>query len=119
MELTQVKPVSIKEFIVRNLTKLANVIYPCMTLRDKYVRFVSKYDFSKSMHCFDCAFGTNLRILQRGMVDTIIKGEFENKKYSIFASYDKLLRLIYGDYMQLPPVEEREPKHNFTAYMND
>ena len=42
--------------------------------------------------------------------------EFEGKKYKAPVGYDRWLRAFYGDYMQLPPVEERVRTHNFTAY---
>lgn len=32
---------------------------------------------------------------------------FENHEFSIFKEYDKILTAIYGDYMELPPVEKR------------
>ena len=32
---------------------------------------------------------------------------FEGKEYSVPNNYNKILTNIYGDYMKLPPVEER------------
>lgn len=37
--------------------------------------------------------------------------EFEGKKLSIISCYHDYLTQFYGDYMQLPPVEERIPNH--------
>lgn len=34
--------------------------------------------------------------------------EFENNKYRTIASYDEHLTNIYGDYMELPPIEKRD-----------
>lgn len=41
---------------------------------------------------------------------------FEGKTYKAPAGYDIYLRNIYGDYMQIPPVEEQRI-HGFPAYM--
>lgn len=38
--------------------------------------------------------------------------DFEGEKIPITTKYDELLRAYYGDYMQLPPEEERIPSHN-------
>lgn len=40
--------------------------------------------------------------------------KFEDSDLSIFKDYDKLLTLEYGNYMELPPVEERVCKHKPT-----
>ena len=41
-----------------------------------------------------------------------IDAEFEGHKFKIMKGYDRVLRNIYGDYMQLPPEEQRQPKHS-------
>ena len=40
-----------------------------------------------------------------------IPHEFEGYTFNIPAAYDYLLQLSYGDYMELPPVEQRQPTH--------
>lgn len=44
---------------------------------------------------------------------------FEGHNVRILENYDDYLRAIYGDYMQLPPEEQRVPHHGFTAYWKD
>ena len=36
-----------------------------------------------------------------------LNAEFENEKFKIPANYHEILTTGYGDYMKLPPVEER------------
>ncbi len=38
---------------------------------------------------------------------------FEDREYLIPEGYDEILRMVYGDYMQLPPEEQRVPTHNY------
>lgn len=55
-------------------------------------------------------------VCDKDVFDSFIDVEFEGKKYKAPVGYDKWLRAFFGDYMQLPPVEQRVRKHNFTAY---
>lgn len=41
------------------------------------------------------------------MWDTMITGDFEGESFCMPAEYDTILRIMYGDYMTLPPEEER------------
>lgn len=58
---------------------------------------------------------------EKAIVDVnVFKGtlshEFEGKQYKIPIGYDNWLRSIYGDYMQLPPLEKRRTHHVYNAY---
>ena len=44
--------------------------------------------------------------------DGLIKLEFEGKEYFAFKDYKQILKDEFGDYMQLPPEEERVWKHH-------
>lgn len=46
------------------------------------------------------------------MFDELEKIQFNGKEYYTVKDYDKILRLEYGDYMLLPPEEERTWKHH-------
>jgi len=42
--------------------------------------------------------------------------EFEGRSFQAIRQYDQWLRVCYGDYMQLPPIEKRVGKHRIVAY---
>lgn len=48
--------------------------------------------------------------------DSYVMKEFEGKMFKVPERYDLLLTAIYGDYMKLPPVEERVSHHRFIAF---
>lgn len=43
-----------------------------------------------------------------------IESDFEGEKIMIIKEYDKVLKQLYGDYMNLPPKEARVSHHNIT-----
>lgn len=43
--------------------------------------------------------------------------EFEGYKMPVPIGYDEYLKMAFGDYMKLPPLEERVPRHD-TVYIN-
>ena len=52
--------------------------------------------------------------------DETMDVEFEGRTFKMMKGYDRVLRNIYGDYMQLPPEDQRQPKHGHaTIYWKD
>ncbi len=47
---------------------------------------------------------------------SVVKIKFENREFLAMNGYDAVLRRIYGDYMQLPPEEDRVPKQGFIHF---
>ena len=45
------------------------------------------------------------------MFEEMIEVDFEGFKFMSIAQYDKFLSMRYGDYMQLPPEDQRHPYH--------
>ena len=54
--------------------------------------------------------------MYRSVFEHYIDVEFEGHLFKAPRDYDVYQRAIYGDYMQLPPEEERHPHHGFHAY---
>ncbi|MDO4510807.1 MAG: LicD family protein [Bacteroidales bacterium] len=51
---------------------------------------------------------TALRYLfPRRLFDEVVKVEFEGRLYDAPAAYDEYLTILYGDYMQIPPEDQR------------
>ena len=46
------------------------------------------------------------------VIENVSTITFENGTYSAVSDYDKMLKIQYGDYMKLPPEEQRICKHN-------
>ena len=53
-----------------------------------------------------------VRYYPHDLFDHLALAPFQGKTYYIFRDYDTVLRLRYGDYMQLPPPEERVWRHH-------
>lgn len=58
-------------------------------------------------------------ILPKKCFESFIELEFENELYPCPQNYDLYLKTFYGDYMTLPPLEERISKHNVIQIVID
>ena len=55
-------------------------------------------------------------VFKRSYFDNLILAPFEDSHFFIPSEYDALLTQEYGDYMTLPPIEQRIYHHHYTAY---
>lgn len=58
-------------------------------------------------------------ILPAGIFDELIDLPFEHLTVKAPKEYDQILRHYYGDYMQLPPIEQQTNPHDVVAYLID
>lgn len=77
-----------------------------------------KYDECPHVGVVTSCFHTLTERIEREGYGVPVKVEFEGKLYNAPADAHKYLSNIYGDYMQLPPVEKRGSHHTFTVYEN-
>lgn len=61
---------------------------------------------------FGNTIGEASRYFDIDLFDHIQEYSFENRRYCGFANYDEVLKTQYGDYMNLPPEEDRVLKHH-------
>ena len=62
-------------------------------------------------------YGVGERML-KSKFEKEVEVEFEGHRFPTFSCWDSYLKGLYGDYMQLPPVEKRKT-HDMVAYLFD
>lgn len=55
-------------------------------------------------------------VFKKDILENLKKHTFEDLEFYIPDDYDSFLRMIYGDYMKLPPERDRIYHHLYTAY---
>ena len=80
-----------------------------------YQKYADQFDTTEQMGCLWTR-KAELEIVPRNVFDETMDMEFEGKMYKIPANYDVMLKTKYGDYMQLPPEEDRVLHHGFKVW---
>lgn len=92
-----------KKRCIRNMEKLA-LKYPYET--SKYVGAVTWGLYGPAERMLKSEFEKSVEV------------EFEGYKFPTFSCWDSYLHGLYGDYMKLPPVEQRKT-HEMTVYIDE
>lgn len=81
-------------------------------LRKAAERFIGLWNDTDHDFFFTDRIESCSRILPGDYFDDPVEVSFEGRKYLTTRLYDKVLRIEYGDYMQLPPEADRVWKHH-------
>lgn len=90
-----------------------------------YTFFIKKFtDFAQTSEKFESANCYYLLarpmnrkdVFSNNIFDEMTTLEFEGYNFPVISQYDSVLRKLYGNYMELPPVEQRIPHHGQEYY---
>lgn len=87
-----------------------------LNLIDKKSRKYESKELTKFVACPTMALYGDKEVMESDIFASKSLAQFEGRMFYIPDGYDRLLRNLYGDYMQLPPEEKRVAHHSFTAY---
>lgn len=95
-----------KEFLLHMIAKLYSVPYLMKVITSHYEELnLSKKCFSSDMD------GTKKGIVPSDIFDSYKMYEFEGYEFMGVVDADRYMRLVFGDYMKLPPIDQRVPHH--------
>ena len=82
-------------------------------LRKMHLKHITKYNGDKSLRYISIeTFDSIHRLYSPDVLDSFIDVDFEDTKLSVTSKWEEILTVGYGDYMQLPPEEDRVLKHH-------
>ncbi|HEM3438051.1 TPA: LicD family protein [Streptococcus suis] len=86
----------------------------------KILKLQQKYNYETSEYVSTNAdYQASKEICLKTDFESAVPLEFEGIASYTYSHFDSHLREYYGDYMQLPPVEQQEPKHGFEAWVDE
>ena len=101
----------------RNSPSIVNRLYHCVQqlmplsrLERRFLAHCTKHNTkptnSLTSYYYKMASATDL-IFEKSMLTPVKPMPFEDRTYFVMNNYDAYLRIMYGDYMKLPPIENR------------
>lgn len=104
-------PKNLKQRVI----KMLSVLYTVKGIHKRLERTFNKYNGKPASYIAALASYHKLKCqtVPAQVYDKAVLVDFEGHKLPVPEQYDFLLRHIYGDYMTLPPQEERAIKHHF------
>lgn len=117
--------IGLTKSLFRKVIKYPVFLFAKATGKDRFQKYLTKlagekqYDDYEYVGCLVWLSGGVKDIFRRQWFGKTIEASFEGIQVCIPKQYDKILRHIYGDYMQLPPPDEQKGHHNYRAYVKE
>lgn len=107
------------------LTKICNIPLKIIALIRGANYYFDRLEENKNLYLWEdseyigLSTWGDLNCYKKELLDGIICKTFEGVSLPIPSNYNEILRMDYGDYMCLPPEEERKARHYYDAYRID
>lgn len=106
-----------RAFFTTILKRLLTCWVSYSSVQKKLHSLVTSHPFEKADYAIDIVFPWKRDVLcERCVYEETMDIDFEGQTVRIMKNYDRYLTQKYGDYMQLPPEEQRIAHHGFTAF---
>ena len=94
------------------------ILYSHRDLFDKHYKLCKLIPYGSTNHYSNIAYlGYGMKEYHRtAVMDSFILHNFEDSQFYIMQGYDEALKEKYGDYMQLPPVDQQVARHYFEKF---
>lgn len=107
--------------LLNSLIRYISVVIFYFTNTNKYVEQIDGFAKSRAVADYEqidylIYKDMNKPVWKREWLEQVIVGTFEGKKFMIPKHYHEILTSDYGDYMQLPPLEQRVSHHDFKLW---
>ncbi len=97
-----------------HIIKILSYLYSKKSLKKKIDEY---YKNRESKWCFS-SFGSP-KLYEKTWFEDCELHKFEEYEFYITTKYDAMLKADFGDYMKLPPVDERNPRHLIEISFNE
>lgn len=106
---------SIKRFLIYKFLYVIAFFIPKVNIIKKYIYYSQKFNKQTTKKVFPQGNSKSGKFcLEREYFEKLHLTEFENGIFPVLDDYDDFLKILYGDYMLLPPIEKRLNRHNVT-----
>jgi lipopolysaccharide cholinephosphotransferase len=107
--------------LIKNIILLVLKISTTFISYQKAIKLIEtnslKYNYSECKFAMAPCYGINSSChTSKKIFEKFISVEFENNRYNAIKEYDKYLKVIYGDYLKLPPAEQQVSHHKYKTF---
>lgn len=93
--------------------------YSINMLRKRLLKCGKKYNYDESKCIICLVWDVDKTPYLKSDIQDTYRAAYEDTEFLIPKAYDKILRCSYGDYMQLPPEEERVGHHFYKIFRKE